>query len=84
MAEEIRTSSHRATLGEDGIVRLYPDPGVEEHLAEAKENVAALAKLAGGRRVPLLVYTRNAKSVDREARGHVIRGEHDYEWGSFA
>ena len=23
-------------------------------------------------------------AVDREARGHVIRGEHEYEWGSFA
>ena len=23
-------------------------------------------------------------AVDRDARGQVIRGEHEYEWGSFA
>jgi hypothetical protein len=23
-------------------------------------------------------------AVDREARGEVIRGEHEYQWGSFA
>jgi glycine/D-amino acid oxidase-like deaminating enzyme len=23
-------------------------------------------------------------AVDRDARGHVIRGDHEYHWGSFA
>jgi glycine/D-amino acid oxidase-like deaminating enzyme len=42
----------------------------------------ALAEVVGGRDFaasPLFPF-----AVDRDARGQVIRGEHEYEWGSFA
>lgn len=51
-----------------GLMRFDYAPGSVCTLAEAKENVELQRKLLDGRRMPILINVRHAKSVDREAR----------------
>lgn len=65
-----RTASH--SIDEFGIFHSIYNPGVEETLADAEENIRALATFAQktGKRYPLLVDLRRIKSQTREVRSY--------------
>ena len=65
---ELETVSSRVWLEADGVVRIVIKNGFEEKLAHAQENVAAVGKVAGGVRRPLLADPRQGKGIDRDAR----------------
>jgi len=73
--EVILTRVAKVWLGENGIVQLNNFPNTQETLADAKENIAAVAKASQGRRLPLLADLRNLKSIDREAREYYAGNE---------
>ena len=64
---EIVVKVGRYTLEKDGILRFETAPNTEINLAEAKECIAAAAKLVGNKRVPLYADMRNIKSIDKDA-----------------
>lgn len=65
----IETRTERIWLGPDGVVRGEARAGLTMVLDDAVENVAAVARLAQGARVPLLLDLRAyASSASREAR----------------
>ncbi len=66
----IRTAQTTLTLGAEGIVRMAYLPGTHETLASALQNAAARDALTGGRRLPILVDSRNLVGMDRAARLH--------------
>jgi hypothetical protein len=66
--ETISTSTCLWSLGDDGILRGEIRVGVLETLSEAKANVDAMAQLARGRKLPVLVNVSRARMVSREAR----------------
>ena len=66
----IDTRCSRIRLGEDGILRSAARPGVEMTLADTEEDVATGLKIAGGRKVPLLIITGGLRSMSREARNY--------------
>jgi len=65
---EIRTRVLKIWLREDGIVQNVVDPGAEYTLADAREGLAGIDKVCKGQRCPLLVDSRNLKSMNRNAR----------------
>ena len=73
--EEIVTRTGRTWMGEDGIIRGVHLPDTEETLEDAKENMAATAKIGAGKRCPILVDLRRVKSIDRQAREYYGRGD---------
>jgi hypothetical protein len=73
MAEEDRTwiVSTRAAkirLRRDGIIHVVGLPGIELSQADARAIIAALVRISQGKKHPVLVDIRQAKTVDREAR----------------
>ena len=69
MPGEVVTRTAIYSMGEDGIARVVSRPGAQETLADAQENLRALAEVVGsGRRVPALVDGRLLHAIDREAR----------------
>ena len=72
---EIRTRVFKIWLREDGIVQNVVDPGAEYTLADATEVLAGIDKVSKGQRRPLLVDSRNIKSMDRNARQEVATFE---------
>jgi len=68
-ARETTTRTARHWLGDDGILRTVHLNDEEHTLADAEENVRAVASLVSGGRAPLLVDTRQRRrSISREAR----------------
>jgi len=67
-AEVTRTA--KIWLDADGILRVNTFPGLEDTLDDAKQNVAACAKLAAGKRRPILIDMRNLKAQSREVRAY--------------
>jgi hypothetical protein len=65
---EIRTRVLKIWLREDGIVQNVVDSGAEYTLADVRESLAGIDKVSKGQRHPLLVDSRNLKSMDRNAR----------------
>ena len=63
----------RMWLRSDGIVHLVWGPRVTMGLEDAVAAVAAMTKLTGGRRSPLLVDTHDAGAQDRPARVEFVR-----------
>jgi hypothetical protein len=63
----------RMWLRPDGIVHLVWGPRVTMGLEDAVAAVAAMTKLTGGRRSPLLVDTHDAGAQDRPARVEFVR-----------
>lgn len=53
-----------------GFVHAVMRNGCQMQLAEAKENVAAIAGLTGNSRMPILVDMRGVRSQSREARDY--------------
>jgi hypothetical protein len=64
------TRTGKLWLDEDGILRILPTPGTEDSLDDAKQNMAASAKLAAGQRRPILIDLRSIKTQSREVRAY--------------
>jgi hypothetical protein len=73
--EEVRTRVLKIWLREDGIVQNVVDPGAEITLADLREGLAGIDKVSKGQRRPLLVDSRNLKSMDRNARQKIAAFE---------
>ena len=73
--EEIVTRTNKVWLGEDGVVRSTALSNAEETLTNAKETMAAIAKVSTGIKRPLLVDLTRAKSITREARTYYSGAE---------
>lgn len=70
MNDMIEVEAGPIWLGEDGIVHTSAKPGSEQTLADAKEAIAAIAKIGRGKALPVLVDFKNLKSQDRGARNY--------------
>ena len=62
------TNTIRIHIDERDVLHIVGLPGSTQTIAEARENVREVARLAGPRRRPLLVDMRAVKYLDREAR----------------
>jgi len=69
----IVTRTSRVWLDREGILQEADNPGSEQDLTDAQENVAANARLAQGRRLPLLVDMSQVKSITRQARTYYAK-----------
>lgn len=58
----------RVFLGDDGIVRMIQNPGVDLTLEDARECFAAHQKVRRGKRHPLLIDARKMRSITKDAR----------------
>jgi hypothetical protein len=65
---EIVTRTVRVVLRPDGIVITTNLPNQEHTLADAKTNMEAIGRLAGGIRVPLIVDSRIPANIANEAK----------------
>jgi hypothetical protein len=66
--KEVQNRVEKVWLREDGIVQTVVFPGAEYTLVDAKQNLASIVQVSNGKRLPLLVDIRNAKTVNRAAR----------------
>lgn len=66
--KEISTRVTKIWWGEDGIARIIVSPNAEVSLVDAKESIAAMAKISQGKGYPTLVDLRKEKAMSREAR----------------
>ena len=73
--------SGRAWVDDKGILRLAFEPKSKIDLALAKEQVAAMQRLASGDRLPCLVDMRNIVKTEREAP-QLLRRDGDREGGN--
>lgn len=67
---EVITQTAKFWLGDDGIIYAQPTARREQTLDDALENSAALARIAGGSRKPVLVYFQEAPPQSAECRAH--------------
>jgi len=63
------------TLHPPDLVRVVLKPGIEISLDDARENSAATVELAGDRPILLLIDTRKARGISRQARMHFSEPE---------
>ena len=66
--KEVQNRVDKIWLREDGIVQTVVFPGAEYTLVDAKQNLASIVQVSNGKRLPLLVDIRNAKTLERAAR----------------
>jgi len=66
--KEVQNRVDKVWLREDGIVQTVVFPGAEYTLVDAKQNLASIVQVSNGKRLPLLVDIRNAKTMERAAR----------------
>jgi len=71
---EIVTRTERIWC-EDDIIHCVVLPTASHTLADAEENTRAVAELAAGRRVAMLLDTRASRGLDRDARVYYVRPE---------
>ena len=64
----ITTATLELRLHADGMLRCLALPGRVQSIEDARENVAALKRLTGGKRVPMLLDIRDAGTLSRDAR----------------
>ena len=64
----IETAAYFTWMGEEGIARTKVKPKAEVTIVEAKENSIAVNSLFEGKNFPLLIDSRNIKSITKEAR----------------
>jgi hypothetical protein len=68
--KEIVTATAKIWLGEDDIVHLEPHARRQQTLEDAVENVAAVGRLAGEERRPLLIHFQAAAPQTPECRAY--------------
>ncbi len=66
----IKTTAYITWMGKDGIARTVVKSNMEVGLKEAKENTEAVNAIYKGKQFPLLIDSRNIKSISKEARDH--------------
>ena len=71
-------------MGKDGIARTKVKPLAEVTLKEAQENSKAVNSFYTGKKYPLLIDSRNIKSITKEARDHFSIQNRDTNITSFA
>lgn len=64
----IETKTAHTTLGNDGIVRVRMLPNTMEDCASAQENIAALTRICGGKKRPLLIDMGGTQGATHDAR----------------
>jgi hypothetical protein len=69
-ADVLYVSGHSLWLDEAGILHVRTDEVRDVDLAIAKELVATCRRLAGDRRMPLLVDLRRVRTMNRDARAY--------------
>ena len=69
-AVEVTRTGTTIELDADGILRIRAFPGLEDTLEAARQNVAIVAKLAAGKRRPMLLDMRAMKTQSREVRAY--------------
>ena len=75
MISPIITRTAKIWLGEDGIVHLQPHARREQSLRDAIENVGAVAQVAGGTALPLLIHFQKAAPQTPECRAYYMSPE---------
>jgi hypothetical protein len=71
----VETRVYYTWMGDDGIARTQVKAGSEVVLEDARENSRIVNALNGPERYPLLIDTREIKSITKEARDHFsLRG----------
>lgn len=72
LTPSVETNKGRFYLDEAGVVRGEALPGTDQNYtrADAEVLIGAIATLAEGRRVPILLNMSQIRSVDREARDY--------------
>jgi hypothetical protein len=73
--EPIVTRTARIWLGDERVVHLQPLARSEQTLEDAIQNVAAVAKAAGGAVRPLLIHFEAAAPQTPECRAHYLSDE---------
>ncbi|MYM56218.1 DUF7793 family protein [Thalassovita mangrovi] len=68
MKKTIDTKTARTTLGDDGIVRVRMRPNTTEDCDSARENIAALTEICGGKKRPLLIDMAGSQGATHDAR----------------
>ncbi len=68
MKKTIETVTARTTLGGDGIVRVRMHPNTTEDGTSARENIAALTEICGGKKRPLLIDMAGSQGATHDAR----------------
>lgn len=71
-------------MGSDGIARTKTKPNAEILLQHAKENTDAVTSLYKGKKFPLLIDSRNIRSMDKDARAHFSTNGRETKINSFA
>ncbi len=81
-AIELRT--YYTWMGEDGIGRTVVKKNSEVTFADAKENSAAVNSLCQGTKFPLLIDSRDIKSIEKQARDYFSLKGRESNVNSFA
>lgn len=71
-------------MGSDGICRTKIKPNSHVTLKEASENTEAVSSFYKDKRFPLLIDSRDIKSMDREARNQFSTNNRETRINSFA
>lgn len=66
--KETRTTTARLVLGDDGILRIYPNENAVISLEDAKNHFLACSRLTEGKKIRVLVYGNVNYKVTREAQ----------------
>ncbi len=82
--DAIEVSKYWTWMGNDGIGRTKTKPACEVKVSDAIENSAAVTALFTGKKFPLLIDSRNIKSMEREARKHFSTNGRETKINSFA
>jgi hypothetical protein len=61
-------SAYYTWMGDDGIARTRVKPMAEVTIAEARENSIVVNSLSKGKSFPLLIDSRNIRSISKDAR----------------
>lgn len=64
----IELRAYSTWMGDDGIARTKVKPSSEVTIIDAKENSIAVNSLSNGNNYPLLIDTRDIRSISKEAR----------------
>jgi hypothetical protein len=75
VTSSIITRTAKIWLGKDGIVHLQPHARREQSLRDAIENVAAVAQVAEGTALPLLIHFQEAAPQTPECRSYYMSRE---------
>jgi hypothetical protein len=77
-------SAYFTWMGSDGIARTKVKPFAEVTLVEARENSIAVNNLSAGNTFPLLIDSRNIRSITKEARDFFSMNNRDSCISAFA